>query len=1107
MDETYLSFLRLLDDDTLVSYIKSLSQDAHGTPAKTRLSQQEARPTSTPNKLVRSFESDPFDDSLDHVLLGLDGQALPQKVSRQSSLKQPSTSSLNGVPGNQLAAADTDLDAEADETFGDVGPLHQFGDYGTYFHNKHLKQQKADEAYVQWDNERKRVLGQDAESSTIFAGCVIFVNGNTVPSLGEIHKLVILHGGKFLNYLNNKGAATHIICDRLTPRKKMQFRNYKVVKAKWIADSVEQGKLLDWKNYRLIDVLDYDQGRLGFANISKDEEMDIDDASMDLEDELSGVDEFEDLENAIENDIAGELSEEEPEMEEEVEEHIDQENNEVGIDKPTEKLQLDLNVAQNRSHNAMDAKHPDFLKHFFANSRLHHLSTWKADLRSKFLRSIAQEELKAPVAHSATAEPIILHLDFDCFFATASALARPDLDINKDPIAVSHGGKSSDVASCNYVARKKGVTNGSWLGQAQKKCPELIVLDYDFNAYETYSNAFYNYLIGRRIFDSIFPVLIDEALVDASSYCSSNNQTVDQLCEEIRADIFNATRCTVSIGASKNVLLAKLANRKAKPNGHFFLNENIDEFLSKTKVRELPGIGRSISGRLANELQIMSSEKSVLIEDVKPMSLTKLMGIFGEKTGMKIHDYCRGHDPTKIKLDLSSSEVLLGRKTVSVDVNFGIRFDTFQQAESFLMSLAKELHTRLIDLGVCGSAMTLKLARRAAGAPINPPKYLGMGFCDFFSKSSKMGVPTNDWGIIGSEMRALFRILNIPVQELRGIAVSMSKLEDIQAVKNGRQQRLEFNQPRAPRKKIVEEEPMPGVFAHTVVNSESVDWDVFNQLPDDIRRELKLELLRRGIPVSRKELSPKKKGQSEKDCKVYLQQMFPTQPNGEFKLARVYQSPSKKKRKIGNSPIKNNLPVKRTESPTPYNDTVSYDEAVLNEIPSSIRNEFMEELEWQRKNKRLGFVSMKEKMEQKNFDRKLIVESEITPGWLAAQPRLVEYSTFANLSDFTETSTQVRQWVKLSVADEGPHPEDVNLFCEFLMELARQGNVPRCLNLLKCVEREIQAQSNMVKLVQISPKEKEKYVNGIKDWLKQYNTNLKKAVLEFCRNSNIEVNL
>lgn len=38
----------------------------------------------------------------------------------------------------------------------------------------------------------------------------------------------------------------------------------------------------------------------------------------------------------------------------------------------------------------------------------------------------------------------------------------------------------SEIASCSYEARKYGIRNGMFLGQAIKMCPDLKTLPYDF---------------------------------------------------------------------------------------------------------------------------------------------------------------------------------------------------------------------------------------------------------------------------------------------------------------------------------------------------------------------------------------------------------------------------------------------------------------------------------------------------------------------------------------------------------------------------------------------------------------------------------------------------
>jgi DNA repair protein REV1 len=103
-----------------------------------------------------------------------------------------------------------------------------------------------------------------------------------------------------------------------------------------------------------------------------------------------------------------------------------------------------------RPHTVVD---PAFLKSYFDQSRLHHLSTWKADLKAQM-----QQLLGPPRRHSGT-DRWILHVDFDCFFCSVSLLTRPEL--RDKPVCVGHGGAGSgEIASCNYPARKFGIRNG-----------------------------------------------------------------------------------------------------------------------------------------------------------------------------------------------------------------------------------------------------------------------------------------------------------------------------------------------------------------------------------------------------------------------------------------------------------------------------------------------------------------------------------------------------------------------------------------------------------------------------------------------------------------------
>jgi DNA repair protein REV1 len=1056
-DGDYHQFLRSLDDSQLIDHISRISQEKYDPPIK----------TSTPKSPIASTQSsDPFDDGLDSVLVNVSlstrkledlieksedaseeegerSQAHNHSDNRLSQYSQPPVKQQRQL--DQLDQEDEDKekfaddaevsddakfanDSELSEDQQVVGELHGFGDYETYFHNKHMKQQVADDLYVQWENQRIQ-----NSYTPIFTGCVVYVNGHTEPSINEIHRLVVLHGGKFLSYLSNKSSATHIICDRLTPRKNIEFRNFKVVKAKWLTDSIAQNTLLPWRDYRTISDVEYGQKRLQFLSNQNSHQIPVND------------------------DLANELDNELNSGSESVFDTIDQNTSDHEINDQTEKSKfMSENQASKQEYDSskvIDAKHPDFLKHFFARSRLHHLSTWKADLRLKVLKMVLNSNKLAKKSCMGK-NRLILHIDFDCFFASVSCLNCPNLDINKDPLVVTHGGKSADIASCNYVARKFGVRNGMWLGTAEKLCPQMIKLDYDFDAYEKQSNAFYSFLLEYPGLDSVFPVLIDEVLIDASSILNSADdklKCVEDLCSNFRKNILKLTKCTVSIGASHNVLLAKLATKRIKPDGQFYLYEDVNLFLKKVLVRDLPGIGRSIESKIQETLGEL--EDSPKIEDILQFSKSRLEAQFGQKTGEKLFNYSRGIDDTSVSLDLNNPESVLGRKSVSVDVNFGIRFDTMDQLDFFLMQMAKELYTRLVNLGLCGSTLNMRLAKRAPGAPVVPPKHLGMGLCEFVNKTSRLGVATSDWGIIGSELKSMYRMINIPVNELRGIAITMTKLIDVDAQSKAKQTTLRFNnikKRKAPN--------LDGFQQNKVENSQfnmnnleelnNIDWSVFDLLPLSIKYEIKKELFRRGIVDKR---------QKKPGVKTSLQYLLPTQPGSTPKFIRVVESPKKQKTKPNKVKSKSPLPTK-SKNEDIYEQSASYNMSVIEELPSTIKEEVLKDMEYKKKIKEYDLESLRNKMNRRQGEKSVNVQ-EVTGKWIAKQNKYNPLPRFSGkLMDLAQIKNCLDQWIVSSLQQQGPHEDDLQFFVQYLHELNQEQKTNICSLLVKHIKKCLQYQ-------------------------------------------------
>jgi len=444
---------------------------------------------------------------------------------------------------------------------------------------------------------------------------------------------------------------------------------------------------------------------------------------------------------------------------------------------------------------------PDFLEQYYRESRLHHLSTWKADLKSQ-LRALTEQNSATQQARQKRppgARRYIMHVDFDSFFVAVSLKKCPHL---KDkPCVVAHGGGSgSEIASCNYPARKFGVSNGMWMKKAQELCQNLEVLPYDFPAYEEASRKFYDAILST---DGIVQsVSVDEALVDISMLCIAIGGTdgvrraegsqhreqtkANEIASSLRTKVLEETGCNVSVGLGSNILLAKLALRKAKPAGQFqVVPEAVLDFIGDLEVQNLPGVAGSLGSKL-EELSIR------YVKDIRECTKEKLISKLGPKTGEKLWDYARGIDRTEV------GDVVI-RKSVSAEVNWGVRFENQDQVDEFMESLCCELEKRLVKEKVKGRQLTLKLMRRAADAPLDPPKHLGHGKCDTYNKSIQLGVYTHDTKVIYKEIMSIMKGFGFPPGELRGIGIQMQKLEPIKIDSNvdGSQRRLQFVLPDA----------------------------------------------------------------------------------------------------------------------------------------------------------------------------------------------------------------------------------------------------------------------------------------------------------------------
>ncbi|XP_039723071.1 DNA repair protein REV1 isoform X8 [Pteropus medius] len=319
----------------------------------------------------------------------------------------------------------------------------------------------------------------------------------------------------------------------------------------------------------------------------------------------------------------------------------------------------------------------------------------------------------------------------------------------------------AEIASCSYEARQVGIKNGMFFGYAKQLCPNLQAVPYDFHAYKEVARTMYETLASYT--HNIEAVSCDEALVDITEILAETRLTPDEFANAVRMEIKDQTKCAASVGIGSNILLARMATRKAKPDGQYHLKpEEVDDFIRGQLVTNLPGVGHSMESKLAS-LGIKTCG------DLQYMTMAKLQKEFGPKTGQMLYRFCRGLDDRPVRTEKE-------RKSVSAEINYGIRFTQPKEAESFLLSLSEEIQRRLEAAGVKGKRLTLKVMVRKPGAPVETAKFGGHGICDHIARTVTLDQATDSAKIIGKATLNMFHTMKLNISDMRGVGIQVNQL-------------------------------------------------------------------------------------------------------------------------------------------------------------------------------------------------------------------------------------------------------------------------------------------------------------------------------------------
>lgn len=286
----------------------------------------------------------------------------------------------------------------------------------------------------------------------------------------------------------------------------------------------------------------------------------------------------------------------------------------------------------------------------------------------------------------------ILHIDMDAFYASVATRERPELA--EVPVIVG-GGDRGVVLCANYPARRHGVRSAMPMNRARRLCPQAVVVPPDYDTFALVSSSVME--VFRRVTPTVEVLSLDEAFLDVSGATRRLGTPYD-IAERLRALVHDEQGVTCSVGVAASISVAKLASRRAKPDGLVVVPPaEVTSFLHPMPVGDLWGVGEKTEAML-QRLGL------VTVGDIAHTPLPTLRRAVGDALGSHLHDLAWGTDRRVVTARRGSDEP---DRSMGAQETFGRDTDDRETVLREVLRLTTRVTERLRVAEVAGRTVTL----------------------------------------------------------------------------------------------------------------------------------------------------------------------------------------------------------------------------------------------------------------------------------------------------------------------------------------------------------------------------------------------------------------
>ncbi|MEC0229272.1 DNA polymerase IV [Paenibacillus alba] len=338
-------------------------------------------------------------------------------------------------------------------------------------------------------------------------------------------------------------------------------------------------------------------------------------------------------------------------------------------------------------------------------------------------------------------ERTIFLADCESFYASVEKADHPGFKDKPVAVAGDPALRSGIILAACPVAKKYGVSTAERLGEALKKCPELVVMRPRMQHYIDISLMITK--IYEEFTDQVEVFSIDEQFLDVTASLPLFGDPLT-IAEAIQRKVLRQTGVRVRIGISSNKILAKIATdiwAKKNSSGVYTLHPSkLAETLWEQPVSKMFGVGSRMTAHFA-KLGMYT------VGDVAQTPLPQLKNKFRARFGKQSDIHAEVMWRTANGLDdspVTPTTFDTAPKSIGHMMTLPRDYEESSEVNTILLELTEEVCRDCRRKGYMASIVTVSCMCSPFDAPTG------------FSRQMKMPDPTNHTRTVFEAVKQLF---------------------------------------------------------------------------------------------------------------------------------------------------------------------------------------------------------------------------------------------------------------------------------------------------------------------------------------------------------------